>query len=63
MLVVSCVYAVKLAENMAFARTVGTRTVSVSPEYERESGDRPCFPSQSVIALTLSALGEASRAT
>ena len=62
-LVVSCVYIVKLAESNAFARAAETRSVSVSPEYERESGERPCSPSQSVIALTLSALGEASRAT
>ncbi len=62
-LVVLCRYAVKLAASMAFARPADTRTVSVSPEYEDESGERPCSPSQSVIALTLSALGDASRAT
>ena len=61
--VISCVYVVKFAASMAFARAVERRMVSVSPEWDRDSGMMPCPPSQSVIALTLSRFGDANCAT
>ena len=61
--VASCVYAVKLAARMTFACAAAMWTVSVLPEYERESTKRPCLPSQSPTALMLSVLGDESPAT